>query len=691
MPVTCRRRVGCAADPGLTWGGPDVVARAARRGKTGERVGGWLPWSGVSVRTRVPSGTRSPLVAVSAIVARLAVVCLAAFVAFAAPGLASAQEGENSLQSIEPADGASMGTAPTEIVLVFNQELGDDDDAELVLRCNDGAIQSVAPAAVDAERLVVRFAITSTIPQGPCIVDWVLRNGDGEVLAQASTTFNVTSAPVTTPAPAGATTTTLGNVTIPAGPPTATATPTTENAGSVGGAIWLGRLMSTLGILVVFGGLALISVGWPEGPEYVVTVRFLRAMWALSLIGTVLYLIAYSADYGNVSFGAALNPTTWLDLNDDGWSGRGALLRLVFIGGTGWVAMRPERIIDPQSAMWAWALPGFALIAVSMSRVDGPAAILGLLVGVVHVVSVAIWVGGAALVAKVVLAGPGEEDLVQATRAFSRISVPAMLVATVTGVIQLIRLDGADLFGSGHGQVLLLKVVAVAVMLAVAIAARQQVTLRLDRAHEMTVPLADRFRRAFGAEAALGVVALAFSGWLLALTPPSVDPLAGESYAIDDLNFFDEASGLQATVFVGPSQVGLNGIKIEVDSPADNINGLTLRFLPPAGTEAFGYQVQVPLSTAGTAWLDDANGMNFSVAGDWTLELSASTATGVVDGATLQFRVVPGEGGDVAVTTTTVAAEGSVGVQVIDATTTTAQFATTTTLPPATTPDTADG
>ena len=134
------------------------------------------------------------------------------------------------------------------------------------------------------------------------------------------------------------------------------------------------------------------------------------AAWALALLGTVLYLIAYAADFSNTSLGSAVSPGAWLDLYDDGWRGRGALLRLIFIGASGWAAIRPERIIDPQSAMWAWAFPGFALVAVSLSRVDGPAAPIGFLTGVVHVFSVAIWFGGAALVARVVLAGPGEDD-----------------------------------------------------------------------------------------------------------------------------------------------------------------------------------------------------------------------------------------------------------------------------------------
>ena len=122
-----------------------------------------------------------------------------------------------------------------------------------------------------------------------------------------------------------------------------------------------------------------------------VTVRYLRAVWILALVGTVLYLIAYAAKYNDIGFGAAMNPSDWLDLKDDGWPGRAALLRLAFVLGSGWVAMRPERIIDPATAMWAWAIPGGALVAVALSRVAGPAPWLGVAIGAFHVLGAAIW------------------------------------------------------------------------------------------------------------------------------------------------------------------------------------------------------------------------------------------------------------------------------------------------------------
>jgi copper transport protein len=605
---------------------------------------------------------------------------------------AAAQE-PNSLQSIEPADGASLAQRPDEIQLVFTQELADDDEVTVNLSCSFQP-QELGEQEIDDDRLIVTFPVISVLPKGACTTGWSLRNVDGDTLLSSTTSFTVTSDPPTTSTPTSVTgtgETAAPTTTDPFIRQSATQTSGTASEpvdqGSTGGALWFGRLLSTLGILVLFGGLTLISVGWPEGPEYVVTVRFLRAAWLLSLLGTLLYIVAFAADFNGTSLGAALSPGEWLDLYDDGWRGRGALLRLIFIAASGWVALRPERIIDPQTAMWAWAFPSAALVAVSMSRMDGPAPLLGFFISVLHVFAVAVWFGGAATVARVVLAGPGEDDLVQATRTFSRISIPAIVVTCATGIAQMIRLDGGDLFSTSHGRVLMLKVVAVAAMLAVSLAARQQVTMRLDNAHELTVPAADRFRRAFGAEAAFGVVALAFSGWLLGLTPPNVDQFPGETYT-RVIRFNDEATGLEAAVRIGPARVGRNGFRIEVESPPDNISNLTLVFEPPAGSNAPALAQPIPLETWGTAQLDIADGLPFRVGGVWTLKLSVSTATGTLQDAMSTFQVLDAEGNEVL--EPEVLDSTPAQVEIIDQTTTTAPFATTTTVAPATSPPTSE-
>jgi putative copper export protein/methionine-rich copper-binding protein CopC len=617
---------------------------------------------------------------------------LAGVVALLGPSGAAAQD-TNTLQSIEPTDGSNLESSPETIVLSFNQEIRSDDRPVLQLQCN-ALPQDVSSPEVDDDGLVVTWTINTPVPKGSCVISWRLTDSDGNTIAgPVSSTFRVDSEPTTQPTTAAtvaggapATTNPFLTVTVPTG--AATSSTDTPNQGSSGGALWLGRLLSTLGILALFGGLALIALGWPEGPEYVVTVRYLRATWVIALIGTFLYLIAFAARSGDTSFGAAMSPGAWLDLADAGWPGRGALLRLVLVAGCGWVAMRPERIIDPTTAMWAWGLPGAALLAVALSRVEGPAAWLGVLIGFGHLVSSGLWFGGVAMVARVVLAGPGEEDLVHATRSFSRISTKAMLGVVVTGIMQMVRLVGNP-FESSHGRVLLLKVVAVAAMVFVAMAARQQVAFRLDRAHEMTVPLADRFRRAFGAEAAIGVVVLAFSGWMLALTPAKVDPLAGQSYS-RELAFVDNNTGINARVFIGPARVGLNGFRIEVEAPAEGINGLTLRFVPPPGATVGAIRQPIALTTAGTMVLPQDVGIPFQVPGTWTLVLSASTAVGTQPGATTTFLVENGDGTQPSVPgapTGTTLPSAPVVVTVIGQTNTTAPFVTTAppTVPPSTT------
>ena len=73
----------------------------------------------------------------------------------------------------------------------------------------------------------------------------------------------------------------------------------------------------------------------------------------------------------------------------------------------------------------------------------------------------AVWLGGLILLARVVLAGPGEEDLVHAVRGFARISTPALAITILTGFIQMYRLDWGEIFTSSHGRVLFLKSIAV--------------------------------------------------------------------------------------------------------------------------------------------------------------------------------------------------------------------------------------
>jgi uncharacterized membrane protein len=236
------------------------------------------------------------------------------------------------------------------------------------------------------------------------------------------------------------------------------------------------------------------------------------------------------------------------------------------------------------------------------------------------------------------------EDLVHAVRGFGRLSNLAIGATIATGIIQMVLLDGGDLFGSAHGRVILLKTVAVAAMIFVAVSARQFVNQRLARANEMTVPMADRLRRAFGFEAALGVLVLALSAWLLSLSPSNVSASADIDYAIT-LQVEAPEADLDVTVSLTRDRVGLSGMEVDVDAPEEGLSGLEVVLTAPANDTIGTITQPVPLTGAGTAvLLEGDQGLPLTVAGDWTLVVNAVTPTGVFTSAPQGFTILQADG-----------------------------------------------
>ncbi len=556
-----------------------------------------------------------------------------------APGTALA---ENEVIKSEPADGATLATSPAEIVFTFTEEVG---ELRIVsVECNAEPYILPAPTLSGNSRMMTVEIPAPGLPKGLCVATWRVSDDDDEPNGSAQISFSIEADPAPTTVAVetdDATTSTLEGTTTTDG----TATPAAGSADTSDsviidlnrvdtgkGPLWLGRVLSTLGIAAVFGALIVIAAAWPEGVEYLITVRFLRSAWVFALIGTLLFTSAAAAAVSGSSLGSGFSPGAWMDLLDAGWSGRAALLRLIFVIASAWAAFRPDRVIDPVTQMAALGLPALAVAMIGVGRVDGDLAAVGVLLGIAHALAMAVWVGGVILLARVVLSGPGEEDLVHAVRGFARISVLAIVVTIVTGLGQMFRLDGGNLFNNGHGRVTVLKVVLVAAMVFIGLSARQFAQQRLARAHEMTVPMADRLRRAFGTEAAIGLVTLLASSWLLALTPVNVDTSPSIDYSIERrVQVADgETTVLDVTVKLTSDRVGLNGLEVVVDAPADGISVLEVVFTPPVDGVSGAIVQPVPLTGTGRAVRTAAAGLPIEVAGDWLLQVNADTAAGLV-------------------------------------------------------------
>ena len=351
--------------------------------------------------------------------------------AFTTPALAA----DNSLAASSPLANSVVPTSPPAITLKFASPVG--PEPQVTLTCGDpGVPQSIGLPKVGSDQLTVQVPVPTPTPKGVCTVTWRVKDVSLQPAGSASFQFTVLAG-----GSAAGTGDTLPPGGVPASTPvvstpaanTGSGTNTSAASGSTSkGPLGLFRLVTMLGLAMLFGSLVVIAIAWPEGVEYILTVRHLRAVWGIALGGSFLYAAALEGVQSGNGIGSSIIPTSWGDLMDT-TSGKAALLCLVFVAGSFYVIARPERLNDPATQLMALVPPGLALATLGFGR-DNFGAV-NYLLGTVHSVAMGVWLGGLLLLNRVVLAGPGDEDLVHAVRGFARLSQPAWIVTVGTGVL----------------------------------------------------------------------------------------------------------------------------------------------------------------------------------------------------------------------------------------------------------------
>lgn len=162
----------------------------------------------------------------------------------------------------------------------------------------------------------------------------------------------------------------------------------------------------------------------------------------------------------------------------------------------------------------------------------------------VHVAAFAIWAGGlVALIAALPAATralepePRAKLLLAVLNAFSAVALVSVAAILATGVIQsIVHLTAlADLTGTGFGRALLVKIVALAALIAIGATHRRRLVPALRDAVEQAREPGDAghaLRRAIRAEVALTVVAIAAVSALVSHAPPTAlrdQPVSGSA------------------------------------------------------------------------------------------------------------------------------------------------------------------
>lgn len=510
---------------------------------------------------------------------RVLLAVLAGLIGVVAGPVAMASAHAELLRS-SPAAGSVLTTSPERITLTFSERVEVSLGA---IRLLDGSGKDVAIGAaehVTGDNSAVTVVLPH-LPDGSYVVDWQVISADSHQV-HAAYTFQVGS------------TTTLQSGVIER------AIAGSGTGSAAGGVLDVSRGLVAAGFAIVIGSLVLLSAGIVD-----LTRRLRRTVLAGAIVATIAGIAAIPLEAGY----AANRPLSVLT-DGSAWSavmrtqiGRDWLLRALLIGVGTFALIAAVR--SCRTTLWRAIAAGLAVaVALTFSfgghGDSGRWQTLGVVLTAMHVVAMGIWLGG--LVALVLsMAAIAEHRL----RQFSSLAFACIAVVVVTGTIQSIRQLGAfsSLTSTRYGQLLIWKLVAVALVLFVASMSRRVVLGKLvGGAAVQALPAGaavarldrETLRRSMTLEVVFGVLILAITSSLMAANPSAAGNNKPYSASLAQ-------SGYIASISLDPARVGSNQLHVylsSVTSSLDNPDNVTVQLADPARAVA---PIQLTVTPAGAA------------------------------------------------------------------------------------------
>ena len=458
----------------------------------------------------------SPRRAVLTLLRALAVVYV---VVLSFPAPASAH---NTFQSSTPADGSVVVDPPVQISMIFTDPVPLETATAEVIEASGVRtdLTGLTHGPLGATEVVA--ALPSLTP-GEITVRWRLVGPDGHPLT-GRVRFTISAAAVDPASTPPATTSSPPDSSSPAALGAGTSEPTIDvvddDFSTPRVVRWLLRYGSYLAIMIVVGVVLTDALVWPGSaarPRLRRTIDRSLAVIALFAVAQALVLAA------DVSGAPPWRSLGSLDVASQTDAGLALLLRS-FIAGAAWLVLRRADIRQTDVRWTAIGVTGVALLATWAFA--GHAAsrrwpYVGVPVDVVHHVAAATWLGALAIVGVVAVRDATPQELPGIVQRLSRTAAIAVVIVSLTGVVQSVRLiDLADLFDASHGRLLLAKLAALALMLAAANRNRRRVmdlARRHDRADDRAM---SGIRRTIGVEVVLGLVILAITSAMV-VSPPA--------------------------------------------------------------------------------------------------------------------------------------------------------------------------
>lgn len=539
------------------------------------------------------------------------VLAAAGVVVWASPAWAHAN-----LASSDPADGAVLSTAPSQVTMTFTEPPDPELSKVLVLDAAGQQVQASPAVAGSVPRSLV-VPLPGDLPDGVYTVSWqVVSESDGHLTANAFS-FGIGVTP--------------GTATVPVRP----TTPPPSVVSIVGRTLLYAGIVTAIG--TAFAGLWTFGAGMRGR-------RWLAIAAGVSiLVGSVAMVAAERSAVG-VSLGDLLSSSAGEDYV---WLLAAAAAALVCA------------VIAGATRSWAGlALLGAAGIATALVRTLGGHAAAAApawpqeAVQLTHITAASIWVGGFVPALLLVWtwrstppsdAGSSSAAPVDEIARFSRVAGWAVLVVVVTGLLRELNEAGGLgkvldlLFDTSYGTALVIKMAVVAGMIALGWLNRRRSIPRLRSGDGMLV-------RVMSVEAVAAVAVLAVTATLTGLNPEppaaTTRPTGPESASASASDF---ATTMRVELRATPGTAGKNTFELEVrdfDSggpvPA---TAVTLRFEAVGRPEV--QQSQLDLTERGTgSWT--GSGSQMSLAGVWDVTVLVQTGARATEVPLTLVTAAPG-------------------------------------------------
>ncbi|MFJ1595897.1 copper resistance CopC/CopD family protein [Streptomyces sp. NPDC088261] len=369
-----------------------------------------------------------------------------------------------------PEDGAVVATAPKDVTLTFSEQVALSDSSIRVLDPSNKRVDTQKIRNLSSGK-TVSYAVDlhAGLPDGTYTVAWQAVSADSHPVSGAFT-FSI-GAPSKTEA------------TVPA-----------EKAGGglVGFLYDVARYVSYAGFILLVGGSAFVLGSWPRGASVRPLQRLVVQGWIALTAATLVLLLLRTPYTGSGDLADAFD-LGGLRAVLTTKSGTALVSRLLLLGAAalfvavlfGAYARREaptneDEAKEKKDLTFGLAVGGVVVAAgiaatwaLSEHASTGIQAGLAMPVDVLHLLAVAIWLGGLTALLVALYRAPSIEAA--AVRRFSRTAFISVVVLAATGLYQSWRQVGSwsALGDTSYGQLLLVKVGLVAVLIAIAFFSRR--------------------------------------------------------------------------------------------------------------------------------------------------------------------------------------------------------------------------